>query len=92
MNNSFQLLLQLLRDIYIVLLAIKASGEQHAVNRPKPLLNKLEVIARLRISDTTYRRYVKKGILTPMTLYGIDMYYEQDIEEALQESKRKGRL
>ncbi|WP_270088434.1 hypothetical protein [Sphingobacterium sp. SYP-B4668] len=92
MNNSFQLLLQLLKDIYIVLLAIEASGERHAAVRPKPLLNKLEVIARLRISDTTYRRYVKKGILTPMTLHGIDMYYEQDIEEALQESKRKGRL
>lgn len=55
------------------------------------LMDKYEVMAVLKISESTYRRYVKKGILVPMKLDGIDMYFKKDIINALENSRRKGK-
>lgn len=55
------------------------------------LMDKYEVMKMLNISDSTYRRYVKKGILEPMKLEGIEMYFKKDIISALERSRRKGK-
>lgn len=55
------------------------------------LLDKYEVMKMLKISDSTYRRYVKNGVLEPMKLDGIDMYFKKDILSALERSRRKGK-
>jgi predicted site-specific integrase-resolvase len=65
---------------------------QHQSAQPIKLLDKHDVMARLKISDTTYRRYVKDGRLKPMRLHGIDMYREDDLCRELEESRRKGRF
>lgn len=84
-------ILHILKGIYFILTEIK---ELHQVKQSTEvkLLNKHQVISLLKISDTTYRRYVKMGKLQPMRLHGIDVYYRSDLEEALLESRRKGRL
>lgn len=60
--------------------------------RNSELWNKNQVIERLQISDSTYRRYVKEGLLLPMKLHGIDLYYPEDLEKSLLLSRQKGRF
>jgi len=56
------------------------------------LMSKEEVLAYLNISESTYKRRVKEGILKPMRLGGGDMFYKEDLKEALWESKRRGKI
>ena len=56
------------------------------------LMSKEEVLTYLNISDSTYKRRVKEGILKPMRLGGGDMFYKDDLKEALWESKRRGKV
>ena len=53
---------------------------------------KQEVLDELKMSEPTYNRNLKKGLLVPMRLNGADMYFEEDILVALEESRRKGRV
>lgn len=76
------LVLQTLKDIYTLLDELKSIAHSSRQLKDQPLLNKFEVMSRLRISDATYRRYVDKGLLNPMTRAGIDMYYEEDLRKA----------
>jgi len=104
MNNSFQLLLQLLKDIYTVLLAIQALGEQKTVHTPTPLLSKPEVsqppvlidinqvISILNISIATYYRWVRQGELVPRRKGKRHYYYLEDLTKQLEEGKRRGRI
>lgn len=83
-------IISLLEGIYTILSEIRdAYLENKKLNRKT--LDKFEVMQILKISDSTYRRYVKKGMLRPMQLDGIDLYYREDIDSALEESRRKGR-
>ncbi|MFB2121058.1 hypothetical protein [Parapedobacter sp. 2B3] len=52
---------------------------------------KQEVIALLNISVRTYDRHKASGLLKPRGL-GHDFYYAEDLEEAIAEGKRRGRL
>lgn len=90
MAKSFLVLLQLLKDIHRLLSEIKEMYAQRE-KISNALLTKPEVMCLLKISDTTYRRYVKSGRLTPIKLHGIDMYREEDLRRELEESRRKGR-
>lgn len=56
------------------------------------LLDKYQVMRKLQISDTTYRRHIKKGLLRPRRIGGTDYFYERDIVDAFEESRRKGRI
>lgn len=85
-------ILQHLKDTYTEIKEIKHLIAQNKLTEPGRLLNKTDVMSRLKISDTTYRRYVKAGRLRPMRLHGIDMYSEDDLRAELEESRRKGRL
>lgn len=85
-------ILQHLKDTYTEIKEIKHLIAQNKLTEPGRLLNKTDVMSRLKISDTTYRRYVKSGRLRPMRLHGIDMYSEDDLRAELEESRRKGRL
>lgn len=66
----------------------------HACN-PKELeewMGKQEVLDYLQISDRTYRRQVESGLLNPMNIGGGDFYFKSQLVEALQESRRRGRV
>ncbi|MBE8721356.1 hypothetical protein [Sphingobacterium pedocola] len=58
----------------------------------QPLLDKNQVMDKLNIKDSTYRRYVKEGYLQPMGFEKIDWYFGRDLVKALEESRRKGRI
>ncbi len=63
---------------------------------PSPLLTqpkiyKQEAMKLLGISPRTYDRRKAEGILVPRGI-GHDWYYPEDLEEALKESRRKGKI
>ncbi|NGM90942.1 hypothetical protein G5B35_26925 [Parapusillimonas sp. SGNA-6] len=53
---------------------------------------KQEVMDDLKMSESTYNRNLQKKLLVPMRLSGFDMYFEEDLLAALEESRRKGRI
>lgn len=62
---------------------------------PKELeewMGKQEVLDYLQISDRTYRRQVESGLLKPMNIGGGDFYFKRQLVEALEESRRRGRV
>ncbi|MGK9118022.1 helix-turn-helix transcriptional regulator [Olivibacter jilunii] len=65
-------------------------GSKH--NADSTLMTKQEVLAYLNISDSTYKRRVREGLLKPMRLGGGDVFYKEDLQQALWESKRKGKI
>lgn len=46
----------------------------------------------LNISFSTYKRRVKEGLLKTMTLTGDDRYFEEDLAEAMERSRIKGKV
>ncbi|HLS94740.1 MAG TPA: hypothetical protein VK017_04215 [Sphingobacterium sp.] len=83
----------LLRDIYWLM---KAMAKMHYTAQPPLLERKLwtkqEVIDKLGMSETTYKRHLRTNLLRPIRLAGTDLYFEEDILEAIEESRRKGRI
>ena len=55
-------------------------------------MGKQEVLDYLKISERTYRRQVKRGLLRPMNVGGGDFYFPSQLEKALLESRRSGKL
>lgn len=51
-----------------------------------------DVIKVLRISDRTYKRYVKQGKLLPERIGNVHIYQEDDLKPIIAELKRRGRL
>ena len=63
---------------------------------PKPhemhlLLTRKEVMDKLNIKDSTYTRWVDRGILVPRIMGTRHFYTETDLGRAFEESKRKGK-
>ena len=58
----------------------------------RKLWTHLEVMDYLNISLSTYKRRVKEGLLKPMTLTGDDRYFEEDLTEAMERSRLKGKV
>ncbi|WP_400261899.1 hypothetical protein ACFX5U_20320 [Sphingobacterium sp. SG20118] len=58
----------------------------------RKLWTHLEVMDYLNISLSTYKRRVKDGLLKPMTLTGDDRYFEEDLTEAMERSRIKGKV
>lgn len=56
------------------------------------LLTRMMVVAKLRISERTYNRWVKSGLLTPIYVGNKHFYREEDLEAALQRSINRGRI
>ncbi len=53
---------------------------------------KEEAIELLKISPRTYDRHKANGLLKPRRYGSQDFFYPEDLEEAIEESKRRGRL
>ncbi|GHE44096.1 hypothetical protein [Sphingobacterium griseoflavum] len=58
----------------------------------KRLYSKQEVLDMMNMTEITYRRNLKKGLLNPIRIAGVDLYFEEDLIEAMNESRRKGKL
>ncbi|TYR35125.1 helix-turn-helix domain-containing protein [Sphingobacterium phlebotomi] len=69
---------------------------QNCTAAPKPdemhtLLTRKEVMHKLNIKDSTYTRWVDRGILAPRIMGTRHFYTEDDLGGAFEESKRKGK-
>lgn len=90
--KSMQMIVQILTDIRTLLMEMK--NKNQIETRPlmdTPLFFKDEVLDKLKMSESTYGRNIRVGLLQPMRLSGVDMYYEEDLRAAMEESRRKGR-
>ncbi|TDQ73666.1 helix-turn-helix transcriptional regulator [Sphingobacterium yanglingense] len=69
---------------------------QHVVPQPslrdQKLLDIEQVLRILRIGRSTYYRFVNAGKLVPRKIGERHCYYLEDLEEMIQESKRRGRI
>lgn len=74
----------------ILILRVKKIEQPPLHNRK--LWTHTEVTAYLGISSSTYKRRVQEGLLNPMTLTGDDRYFEEDLLEALERSRLKGKI
>lgn len=54
------------------------------------LMTRMTVVSRLGISERTYNRWVKAGVLTPIVLGNKHYYREEDLQEAIRRSVNKG--
>lgn len=53
---------------------------------------KEELQRKMNMTEPTYNRNLKRELLNPMRLGGSDMYFEEDILKAIEESRRKGKI
>jgi predicted site-specific integrase-resolvase len=53
-------------------------------------MTRMAVVTRLGISERTYNRWVKSGILKPIYLGNKHYYREVDLQDAIKRSIRKG--
>lgn len=56
------------------------------------LLDVEQVLRVLRISRSSYYRFVKEGKLQPRKVGGRHCYYLSDLDKMIEESKRRGRF
>lgn len=54
------------------------------------LMTRMAVVSRLGISERTYNRWVKAGVLTPIVLGNKHYYREVDLQEAIKRSVNRG--
>ncbi|WP_205600222.1 MULTISPECIES: helix-turn-helix transcriptional regulator [Sphingobacterium] len=72
-----------------------SNAQQQAVLPPlsdRKLLDIEQVLGILRIGRTTYYRLVNAGKLVPRKIGERHCYYLEDLEDMIQESKRRGRI
>ncbi|TYR36924.1 hypothetical protein FXV77_07020 [Sphingobacterium phlebotomi] len=94
------MLMNVLRDIFALLQEIywlmKAMVKTQQHLQPslieRKLWSKQEIMDKLGMSETTYKRHLKSNLLRPIRLGGTDLYFEEDIVQAMEESRRKGRI
>ncbi|WP_090991789.1 helix-turn-helix domain-containing protein [Pedobacter insulae] len=95
-NTPFEMqVLELLREILTELrrpLPIIDSPSPITPEINDEMLTRQQVIAYLRISDSTYRRKVKDGTLRPMKMPGGNRFYKSDLNSAFMESINRGRI
>ncbi|MBL1407225.1 MerR family transcriptional regulator [Sphingobacterium faecale] len=53
---------------------------------------KSDVMSVLRISESTYKRYVKQGKLKPARIGSMDIYQEEHLKPIIAELQRRGRM
>ncbi|MGA6119320.1 helix-turn-helix domain-containing protein [Sphingobacterium anhuiense] len=54
------------------------------------LMTRMMVVSRLGISERTYNRWVKAGVLKPIVLGNKHYYREEDLREAIKRSVNRG--
>lgn len=94
--DRIEKLIEILGAIYRLLatliLILKVKKVEQKPLRERKLWTHAEVTAYLGISVSTYKRRVQEGLLNPMTLTGDDRYFEEDLTEALERSRLKGKI
>lgn len=56
------------------------------------LMTRMAVVSKLGISERTYNRWVKSGILKPIYLGNKHYYREEDLQDAIKRSIEKGMI
>ncbi|KQS36847.1 hypothetical protein [Pedobacter sp. Leaf194] len=90
--NKIDALLDILRKIYEILRYLQLQQSAGAVSADAPQMTRQEVKEYLQISESTYKRKVKQGVLTPIKMPGGDRFYRYQLEDELKESVRRGRI
>lgn len=94
--DRIEKLTEILAAIYHMLAALililKVKKIEQKPLHERKLWTHAEVTAYLGISLSTYKRRVREGLLNPMTLTGDDRYFEEDLTEALERSRLKGKI
>ena len=89
------ILKQILNAIERIVAILGSSSSNMKVSQPKSevsILMKHDVINKFKISESTYRRYVQTGLLRPMRMGGMDYYYPEDLNKALERCRLKGKF
>ncbi|MGE8422871.1 MAG: helix-turn-helix domain-containing protein [Sphingobacterium siyangense] len=85
-------IVQLLREINAKLSAHHLSSEPGQMTKWNidELMTRMAVVSRLGISERTYNRWVKSGVLKPIYLGNKHYYREEDLQDAIKRSITKG--
>jgi len=90
--NKIDALLDILYKIYAILKYLQL---RDAVDNPPDeslQMTRQQVKDYLKISESTYKRKVRQGALTPVKMPGGDRFYKYQLEDELKESVRRGRI
>lgn len=90
MNEMVHLLREILHRLDQLLLAPEKQSYVPLAERKR--WTKQEVLDEFKLSQSTYKRHLKSGLLEPMHFSGGDEYFEEDLLRALEESRRRGRI
>lgn len=71
---------------------IDIKRQQRLPLQERHIWTKEQLQEKMNMTDPTYNRNLKKDLLNPMRLGGSDMYFEEDILKAIEESRRKGKI
>ena len=90
-------LLSSIKNLLTELVKLATTLAETRTQNQKPLeqrhiWTKEELQEKTNMSEPTYNRNLKKELLNPMRLGGADMYFEEDILKAMEESRRKGKI
>jgi len=90
--NKLDALLDILYKIYFILQQYHLHKTGNPALSDDYLMNREEVKSYLGISESTYKRKVKEGRLSPMKRPGGDRFYRSHLADEYRESIRKGRV
>jgi len=90
--NKIDALLDVLSRIYQLLVLVHNSRLQgNGFLEEDPQMTRQEVKDYLGISESTYKRKVREGVLRPRKLPGGDRFYKSQLLGEYRESRRRGR-
>lgn len=94
--NHIDEIVQLLRSInekittsMLELLELKEAQKSIEVDE---LMTRMAVVQKLGISERTYNRWVKEGVLVPLEIGNRHFYRKKDLEQAIERSVNRGYL
>jgi hypothetical protein len=90
--NKIDALLDVLCKIYAILKILQIHFSQGETPLDVREMTRQEVKDYLGISESTYKRKVKEGILRPLKMPGGDRFYKYQLEDQYRESVRRGRI
>ncbi|WP_164126190.1 helix-turn-helix transcriptional regulator [Sphingobacterium luzhongxinii] len=92
MKNVLNRICLAIEAIYQLLLRNADADRNKPSLNDQKLLDIEQVLRILRIGRTTYYRLVNAGKLVPRKIGERHCYYLEDLEDMIQESKRRGRI
>ncbi len=85
-KNLLSELVNLFREL------VDIKRQQRLPLKERHIWTKEQVLEKMNMTEPTYNRNLKKEILDPMRLSGGDLYFEEDLTEALKKSRRSGKI